>query len=510
MTARTSYLLTRGTHVAQAAIYYPIQSVWADFGLSDGWLRGVHANALDVPGSWMTADKLEEGPAAVVTDSCYRNVIDGLREHNLDVDILDDDSIQKAEIKDGRLLVNAESFGVFVLPAVHSMQRATLAKLAEFWRQGGTLVALRNLPTASPEFGAEDPEIARLVAEIWSSKSSVNPSGSRAFLYAGGLEPELDAVMSHLEPNVTCQDHGIYSQQRHLPDLELYYLVSMRPEALTTTVSFRGLGLPELWNPQTGHIETLEVFSYQDSTTSVPVTFEPYGAVFLALRPGQADTRIAATNLNQAAVTFKEGSYEVTGIVIEAGVPWAEIESSSGIERLSGAQQAAPEILAADDTWDFSILPPPDDEFWHADMDQLELMVPPEGLPAQIKTGSWTAQGLQGFSGIGRYRQTIDIPDKWADKVVTLDLGKVKVAVRVVWDGQEVGERAWAPYTFSLGTVTPGKHLLEVEVANTLANYIAVRHADSRLQWAHFTTEQLESGLLGPVQFLAASRITLC
>ncbi|MCE5258393.1 MAG: hypothetical protein LLG44_04940 [Chloroflexi bacterium] len=509
LTARSSYLLTRGTHVAQAAIFYPINSVWADFALSDGWLRGVHANALDMPGSWMTADKLEEGPAAVVTDSCYRSIIDGLREHNLDVDILDDDTLQRADIADSSLKVNQESFNVFILPAVHTISRATMTKLTEFWRQGGTIVALRSLPSASPEYGADDPQIAVLVEEIWGSAPAANLPERRASFYAGGLEPELEGVISRLTPGIIVSEKGIYSQQRHLPELELFYLVSMHPEACSAQVQLNQVGIPELLDPQTGRVAAISTFRYEGATTVIPLSFEPYGAVFIAMRQGRASASISATNLEQAVLEFVDGKPAVSGLVAEAGIPWAEVQLESGSVRLAGAPQAGLETMQGGDTWHFEVLPAPSEPLWHADMDRLELMIPYEGVPRQMRTGSWTVQGLPGFSGIGRYSQEIDIPAFWANKTLSLNLGEVKVAAKVFWDGQDIGERTWAPYTFVLGEVKPGKHLLVVEVANTLANYISVRHADSPLQWAHFSAAQLESGLLGPVRLSATQRVTL-
>ena len=146
LTRRTGYLLSQGTHVAQVAVLYPITSVWADFGLADGWLRGLHANVYDLPGTWMTPDRHSQGPAAVVTDSCYRAIIENLRERGVDLDILDDDTLARTTCEDGRLQAGPESFDLLVLPAVRTIRRATLERIAAFWRAGGTVVALRCLP----------------------------------------------------------------------------------------------------------------------------------------------------------------------------------------------------------------------------------------------------------------------------------------------------------------------------------------------------------------------------
>lgn len=508
LTARSSYLLTRGHHVAQAAVFYPITSVWADFNLSDGWLRGVHANALDVPGTWMTADKLEDGPAAVITDSCYRSLIDNLRERQLDVDILDDDTILRALIIDGALQVNDERFATFILPATRTMHRATLDKLAEFWRQGGTLIALRCLPTASPEHGADDPHIISLVNEIWGPEQSAGQPERRAFYYTGSLAFEAEAAAAHLQPGISIAQSGYYSQQRRLEDADLFYVISMHDEPTCVEIRLHAQGVPERWDPQTGRVEPVTCFRYDGGCTVILAEFEPYGAAFYTLRPGDVP-HISATNLDQASLVCKNGSYIVRGLARESGEVWAVITHHGKDTRVTGKACCTTEYKPLDETWLFETLPPPADPLWHADMDRLELMYPPEGVPSLMLTGSWSRQGLAGYSGIGRYTQDIEIPTAWRGREITLDLGDVRVAALVFLDGELVGERVWAPYTFHLGQVAPGKHRLVIEIANTLANYIAVRHADSRQPWARFSPEQLDSGLLGPVMLVAGTVVTL-
>ncbi|MHB1355610.1 MAG: glycosyl hydrolase [Anaerolineae bacterium] len=509
MEARSSYLLSRGTHVAQAAVYYPIESVWADFALSDGWLRGVHANALDVPGTWMTADKLETGPAAVITDSCYRAIIDGLREHNLDVDIVDHDSVLSAEVTDGALHFRQEQFRVLILPAVHMIHRATLTKLAEFWRNGGVLIALRSLPTASPEYGANDPEIARLVTEIWGQQPLSASVERRAILFSGGFETELQGVISQLTPAIETNIGSIYSQQRHLPDMDFYYLVSMHAEAVSTEVCIHSLGTPELWDPMTGHVQPVNVFRQDGGDTTIPVVFEPYGAVFISLRPGTPAAHVTSTNLRQVTCEVQGNQILVHGIATEPGLPRATVKLNQQEYDLTDCMEAGIDSQLIGDNWDFETLPVPTDPFWHADLDQLDLMIPSTGVPARMCSGSWSRHGLAGFSGIGRYTQTIEIPQEWLEKEVTLDLGQVRVACQVYLNGLSQGERTWAPYSFVLQGLKAGANELVVEVANTLANYISVRHADSRQQWAHFSDEQLDAGLLGPVHLYVAQRVSL-
>ena len=170
----------------------------------------------------------------------------------------------------------------------------------------------------------------------------------------------------------------------------------------------------------------------------------------------------------------------------------------------------AADELRLDETWGFAVLPFPDDPEWHADMDHLELMAPEGGYPATLRSGSWTEQGLPYLSGTARYTQTFDLPEAMRGRRLLLDLGEVRIAARVYLNGRLIGDRAWAPYTFELAGLRPGANELAVEVSNTLANYIAIRHQGSpHRHWATFTADQLRSGLIGPVRIVAVPEVTL-
>jgi hypothetical protein len=79
----------------------------------------------------------------------------------------------------------------------------------------------------------------------------------------------------------------------------------------------------------------------------------------------------------------------------------------------------------------------------------------------------WETQSFADFSGIGIYRCQLTIATQ-ADWV--LELPKVETAVTAFLDGRQIGRRAWRPYRFALGRLSPGTHMLELHVANTAAN----------------------------------------
>jgi hypothetical protein len=116
-----------------------------------------------------------------------------------------------------------------------------------------------------------------------------------------------------------------------------------------------------------------------------------------------------------------------------------------------------------------------------------------------MKVGSWEEQGLVGYSGGVRYRQTL-VRDNAGQPGIRalLDLGRVRGTVEVHVNGELVGVRIWSPYTFDLtGHLRPGENDLHVSVYNTLGPYMEAISPTSFV-----FPGQTVSGLFGPVTLI--------
>ncbi|MBI3944897.1 MAG: hypothetical protein HY321_03190 [Armatimonadetes bacterium] len=143
-TARLCYLLRQGVHRCDVAILYPVTTVQADMGGKD---------ALSDEGK-----AAETAPWDLGRYLCARG---------MDVDYMDFESLQRAEIRDGALHVAGEAYQALVLPATATLRFATLQKALAFQRAGGTVVAYGCLPGASERAGRDDPQVDGLVAELF-------------------------------------------------------------------------------------------------------------------------------------------------------------------------------------------------------------------------------------------------------------------------------------------------------------------------------------------------------
>jgi hypothetical protein len=132
-----------------------------------------------------------------------------------------------------------------------------------------------------------------------------------------------------------------------------------------------------------------------------------------------------------------------------------------------------------------------------------------ETKPATL--GDWRSDIGADFSGDVEYRIEFDCSPEIAERAEILDLGEVKYIAEVTLNGESLGKRIWAPFSFPIGhKLRPGSNVLSVLVSNTLANqYIHQKWhslwSKSKLGPYHpkalqFEKYSLSSGLFGPVQ----------
>lgn len=135
-----------------------------------------------------------------------------------------------------------------------------------------------------------------------------------------------------------------------------------------------------------------------------------------------------------------------------------------------------------------------------------------DGTATAVELGDWRPVLGKHFSGKAVYRTEFE--SSFGGRAL-LDLGQVCWACGVRLNGEEVGKKFFGPYRFDV-SVKKGRNVLEVTVANTLANAIsddAVRDRIARdfppksgydIRQRPFDRENNESGLFGPVQLISA------
>ncbi|WP_343667518.1 glycosyl hydrolase [Chitinophaga sp.] len=115
------------------------------------------------------------------------------------------------------------------------------------------------------------------------------------------LSPAVQQKVNALQTNVTLTPDFIgenINWIHHQQDSIDYYFVSNRADTAThVQASFRITGRqPEYWDPVTGEIHQISAFRQKGGTTSMPLSFAPYGAYFVVFRKPVNGNGKAGTN----------------------------------------------------------------------------------------------------------------------------------------------------------------------------------------------------------------------
>ncbi|MFD0473477.1 hypothetical protein ACFQ0B_38375 [Nonomuraea thailandensis] len=116
--------LSLGRHACDVAVLLPTATAQAGVG-ADGQADAAAVRAQEV---------YRELVGDIAWFATSPGVLDRL---GLDADVIDEDSVRRAVVKDGRLTVATEAYRAIILPAVTTLDEDVAARLAEFAEHGG-------------------------------------------------------------------------------------------------------------------------------------------------------------------------------------------------------------------------------------------------------------------------------------------------------------------------------------------------------------------------------------
>ncbi len=388
-------------------------------------------------------------------------------------------------------------------------------------------------------------ELGPLGMEPW---GELETSAGPPYVY-----PDFEAIVTVLKHRGVSPDFEADPRLRFIHRQEgasdIYFVANSTTNWLQAQGSFRVSGKrPEFWDPMTGQVRPVAVFEESGGRTSVPLNLEPAGSIFVVFRdPSQEQLRALAPIVQ----VTREGRSLLPGAnaAVEGPPPVEIVAGAQGREHLRAWQAGTYELTTAGGR----IYP---------------VKVPAVTPPVTIQ-GAWQVEfetrngarrsvefqrltdwsensdpAVRYFSGTATYHKTFSVPDRLygsRDRLY-LDLGGVQVMARIRLNGLDLGTVWKAPYRVDVTkTLKAGENQLDIRVVNLWVNRMigdeqlpedSDRNANGTLkrwpQWLEeglpsptgrgsFTTWRLwkkdsplqPSGLLGPVQILAAKEVPI-
>jgi hypothetical protein len=411
-------------------------------------------------------------------------------------------------------------YRVLALPKYRILPLAALQLAVNYMRSGGAVVGLRPLRPQGIISAADSREFDTLV-ELWTSCEQ-SPDhhvavGSGQLFCDGNSRAALKTlnIAPDFEPAANATDALDYIHRRipataTQPETDIYFIRNAQATPLQTSVTLRSLGRePELLNAVTGEVTPTLLYSEtQSDRTSLPLTLEPYGSVFVLFRHKAGNV---VTSLTHDGATLFEATHldamtnklplglTVTSEGLQTPEPGTyEVAFANGTTKHLEIKAATPISLPG--SWTLSF--PPD---WGA---------PPSVQVDALKSWSESADpGVRYFSGTATYRTVIQLTAAQLaatkkGRSTWLDLGEVHEVAAVRING-EVAQTVWKqPWSVRIdGLLHSGANTIEIDVTNLWPNRLIgdVQSATERhYTWTNIRyykkdSALLPSGLLGPI-----------
>lgn len=369
--------------------------------------------------------------------------------------------MNRLAVKDGRLVLpDGMSYSLMVLPPLETMRPELLQKIAELVEKGAMIYG--PPPSRSPSlqnYPESDRMVKRLARELWDdSDGKAGKSGKRSVMNDMSLKEAMD--IAGMLPDVRLAENTpVLWIHRKMNDCDIYFITNQSDNTITFDAAFRISGMqPELWDPLNGMKRDLDVFTFKEGMTEIPLQLEPYGSAFIVFRKSSG----SRSEKPKVTTNFPD---PVT--LVQINTPW--------------------EV-----TFDKTLRGP----------DNSIVMEIPE---------DWTKnpdKRIRYYSGTAIYRNSFTLDKIPEGENIIIDLGKVGVMAEVKVNGLFAGGVWTSPWTTDITEmVKQGENLLEIEVVNNWINRLigdSMLPEKERMTWLNENPARpgdplQPSGLMGPV-----------
>ncbi len=450
---RICLLARQGHEKASVAVYYPIETIWAQYRSLEAW-------------------------------EALQQICDVLLQRHVPFDFIDADFLT-------RLHVNEEQssrdlgYETIIVPPLSAIPVQALAKLAELQKTEAEIIFLEQWPLQPAEMQG--------LASFEKLLQQIQEAGARLIA--------LDELRSILSP----QQFVHWKLRKPAPELlistrrceetEIVFLLNNSPRTMEPALEF-GPSRPvqlEIWDLRDGEIIPVTENSEEQMREFQPV-LPPWSLLTLVVQPKEREYSPSLLSSIPKRAAELERWLSDPAHRPEGPPPAVVVAEFDAAEYVEVVRQY---LIAEGDICEAA---------------PKERPVLKTGLPTPLR--DWADWPLVNFSGEVRYTFKIVLADELAHRQLLLDLGQVFWLAHVEINEKPVGDLLWPPYTLDVtGCLQAGENTINITVANTLANQASSPEAEEEARqkgWLNpylaralpMMREDLRSGLYGPVRLL--------
>ncbi len=371
--------------------------------------------------------------------------------------------------KDGKIISpSGRTYALLAVPGEGGLSLDALIKLEQLVAEGAVVFGPRpEKGKGYKDLADNEEKFKELTDLIWGKNIPTGIQetihGKGRVLWGGGIEDALRKLA--IAPGVIFHgggDDSICWQHRRAGDTDIFYFANTEAKAKQIRAVLRAQNkTPETWDPETGDIAPLAVWSPAGNGTDVSLHLKPNQALFIVFRkPIVQDDFVAAVTARPPDGTFAIEKNAAGNWIVKSGRPGAFALQTTKGKKLHASIDTVPADMVIGGAWEVEFKPPVGSPF-----------------PARFeKLVSWTRSNderIRYFSGTATYSNRFRAPDAIAGGglSVSLDLGVVKELASVSINGKRVATLWHAPFEVDITEfIKPGENEIAIAVTNTWAN----------------------------------------
>lgn len=265
--SRLNYILQRkGKHVADIAVYYPIETLQGEHYL-DGKL-GYYRGGVDIPQTDYTEI------STMLTDSLGRDFT------YLHPEVLDGKCVVEEDLLKMCNEYNSETYQVLILPGIKTISLNNLQKIEDFYRQGGKVIFTTRLPEKSVEQGMD--QYVQAIVSRMVINDSINKGKTCFIPYPTPENMKRALSLLDYNPDVVYESSDIALTYIHkeYEDCSVFYFANLNDKDFHGKISFQSEMFPDLYDPHTGNIFHPKA-EYRNGRTFICLDLEAAKSIFI-------------------------------------------------------------------------------------------------------------------------------------------------------------------------------------------------------------------------------------
>jgi hypothetical protein len=254
---RLKLVFSQGQIDTRVAVLHPIVSVWANFTPSDRSMYEPHPNE-----------------RVRFIDESFTDLCRALLQNRIDFDIVDDQAVAEAEVKDGQLTVGNGRYSVFVLPAMDTVRSRTVEKVAHFAEMGGCVIAHAFVPTYAAEGNENNRKIETWLRDIFRKPGCAVGRTTEEAVRAVRERARANCELEPPTANILCTKLSI-------DDELLYFLVNTSHQPWDGYCSFDGVGEVSVLDPKSGECRPVDAVHLPGSRRKLELRLGGYQSLLI-------------------------------------------------------------------------------------------------------------------------------------------------------------------------------------------------------------------------------------